>query len=245
MAKQGLDVNTAALSIVMLAMGCLQRIMERQAHLPGMAVLYGFSGFGKSTAAAYISNKMRAYYVECKSVWSKRALLENILKVMGITPGATIYIMLDQICEQLAKSGRPLIIDEMDHIVEKAAVEVIRDIYEGSRAPILLIGEERLPAKLTKWERFHGRILEWAAAPAADLQDTKVLADFYCAGITVQSDLLEIIHQKSKGSVRRIVTNLDRVREEAASQGISSIGSKEWGKRELYTGEAPQPRRFQ
>jgi DNA transposition AAA+ family ATPase len=245
MTKQGLDVNTAALSIVMLAMGCLQRIIERQSHLPGMAVLYGFSGLGKSTAAAYISNKMRAYYVECKSVWSKKALLENILKVMGITPSRTSSEMLDQICEQLAKSGRPLIIDEMDHIVEKAAVEIIRDIYEGSRAPILLIGEERLPAKLTKWERFHGRILEWAAAPSADLHDANVLADFYCSGITVQPDLLEQIHQKSKGSVRRIVTNLDRVREEATSQGISSIGLKEWGKRELYTGEAPQPRRFQ
>ncbi|MDD2367632.1 MAG: ATP-binding protein [Desulfuromonadaceae bacterium] len=244
MAIKSLDVNTANLGIVTQAMGCLQRIMERREHLPGMAVLYGFSGYGKSTAAAYISNKMNAYYVECKSVWSKRAFMENVLKVMGIVPAKTSSDMLDQICEQLAKSGRPLIIDEMDHIVEKVAVEVVRDIYEGSRAPILLIGEERLPGKLAKWERFHGRIMEWAAAPAADLHDAKVLADFYCAGVTVADDLLNIIHQKSKGSVRRIVTNLDLVRKEAQSQGLSSISLKEWGKRELYTGEAPQPRRF-
>ncbi|MDD2366660.1 MAG: hypothetical protein PHN84_10905 [Desulfuromonadaceae bacterium] len=103
MAKNGLDVNTAGLNIVMLAMGCLKRIMERREHLPGMAVLYGFSGYGKSTAAAYISNKMNAYYVECKSVWSKRAFMENALKVMGIVPAKTSSDMLDQICEQLAK----------------------------------------------------------------------------------------------------------------------------------------------
>lgn len=245
MAKNRLDVKTAALSIVMLAMGCLQRIMERRDHLPGLAVLYGFSGFGKSTAAAYISNKLGAYYVECKSVWSKKAFMENVLRVMGILPGKTVSIMLDQICEQLAKSGRPLIIDEMDHIVEKAAAEVVRDIYEGSRAPILLIGEERLPGKLAKWERVHGRILEWAAAPPADLHDAKVLADFYCAGVAVDADLLATIHGKSKGSVRRIVTNLDLVRKEAQNQGLTAIGLKEWGKRALYTGEAPQPRRFQ
>jgi DNA transposition AAA+ family ATPase len=244
MAKNGLDVKTAALSIVVLAHTCLQRITERREHLPGMAVLHGPSGFGKSTAAAYISNKMNAYYVECKSVWSKKAFMENLLKVMGIIPGRTVSDMLDQICEQLAKSGRPLIIDEMDHIVEKVAVEVVRDIYEGSRAPILLIGEEGLPKKLAKWERFHGRIMEWAAVPAADLHDAKVLADFYCDGVSIEDDLLKLIHSKTGGSVRRIVTNLDLARKEAVSQGISTIGLKEWGKRDLYTGEAPEPRRF-
>ncbi len=244
MSQQKLDVNTAALSIVMLVMASLQRITERRMHLPGMAVLYGFSGFGKSTAAAFVANKMRAYYIECKSVWTKKALLENILKVMGITPAATVTNMLDQVCEQLAKSGRPLIIDEMDHIVEKAAVEIVRDIYEGSKAPILLIGEERLPAKLTKWERFHGRIMEWTAAPPADANDASILAEFYCPGIAIDGDLLGLVHAKSKGSVRRIATNLELIRDEAASQGLHAIGLKQWGKRQLYTGEAPQPRRM-
>ncbi len=244
MSQQKLDVNTAALSIVMLVMASLQRITERRMHLPGMAVLYGFSGFGKSTAAAFVANKMRAYYVECKSVWTKKALLENILKVMGITPAATVTNMLDQVCEQLARSGRPLIIDEMDHIVEKAAVEIVRDIYEGSKAPILLIGEERLPAKLTKWERFHGRIMEWTAAPQADANDARILAEFYCPNVTIEADLLDLIHSKAKGSVRRIATNLELVRDEAASQGLHAIGLKQWGKRQLYTGEAPQPRRI-
>lgn len=244
MSQQKLDVNTAALSIVMLVMASLQRITERRMHLPGMAVLYGFSGFGKSTAAAFVANKMRAYYIECKSVWTKKALLENILKVMGIPPKPTVTGMLDQVCEQLAKSGRPLIIDEMDHIVEKAAVEIVRDIYEGSKAPILLIGEERLPAKLTKWERFHGRIMEWTAAPAADANDVRVLAGFYCPGLAIGDDLLDLVHAKAKGSVRRIATNLELIKDEAANQGVTSIGLKQWGKRDLYTGEAPQPRRM-
>lgn len=244
MSQERLDVNTAALSIVMLVMGSLQRITDRRMHLPGMAVLYGFSGFGKSTAAAFVANRLRAYYIECKSVWTKKALLENILKTMGIAPAATVTAMLDQVCEQLARSGRPLIIDEMDHIVEKAAVEIVRDIYEGSKAPILLIGEERLPTKLSKWERFHGRIMEWTAAPAADANDVRVLAGFYCPSLTIDDELLDLVHAKAKGSVRRIATNLELIKDEAANQGITSIGLKQWGKRQLYTGEAPQPRRL-
>lgn len=245
MTKNGLDCNTAALGIVAMIMSVMDRIVNRAHHLPGMAVLYGFSGYGKSTAAAYVANRLRAYYVECKSTWTRKALLENILKVMGITPGPNTNAMLDQVCEQLAKSGRPLIIDEMDHVVEKSAVETVRDIYEGSKAPILLIGEERLPGKLTKWERFHGRILEWAAAPPADLNDARILAGFYCQGIEIRDDLLTEIHSKSKGSVRRICVNLDRALEEAADQGLITIGLKEWGKKDIHTGDAPQPRRSQ
>ncbi|WP_207214001.1 hypothetical protein [Solidesulfovibrio carbinolicus] len=61
--------------------------------------------------------------------------------------------------------GRPLIIDEMDHVVERNAVELVRDLYEASRAAILLIGEKALPGKLAQWERFHGRILDWVSGP--------------------------------------------------------------------------------
>nr|WP_249123784.1 ATP-binding protein [Pseudomonas aeruginosa] len=69
--------------------------------------------------------------------------------------------MADQIAEELAASGRPLIIDEMDHLVAAGQVELIRDLYESSQASILLIGEEMLPTKLKKYERFHGRVLSW------------------------------------------------------------------------------------
>lgn len=243
MSRNGLDVNTAALSVVSIARGLMTTAQDREPGTPGFVVLSGPSGFGKSTACAYLANKHGAYYVECKSVWSKKAVIENILKVMGIVPAKIVPAMLEQVCEQLAKSGRPLIIDEFDYLVEKASVEIIRDIYEGSKAAIMLVGEENMPNKLLKWERFHGRVLDWAVAPAADIDDARTLAGFYCQGVTVKDDLLEQIQAKSKGSVRRISINLIRARQEAQYQGLQTIGLKEWGKKELFTGDAPQPRR--
>jgi len=244
MSRSGLDVNTAALSVVSVARGLMSTAQNREKNTPGLVAFSGPSGFGKSTACAYLSNKHGAYYVECKSVWSKKAFMENILKVMGIAPAKVVSGMLDQISEQLAKSGRPLIIDEFDYLVEKAAVQIVRDIYESSQTAIMLVGEENMPTKLLKWERFHGRVLDWAVAPAADLNDVHTLAGFYCGGIAIKDDLLEQIHAKAKGSVRRITINLVRVRQEAAYQGLNAIGRKEWGKKELFTGEAPQPRRM-
>lgn len=237
--NQGYFNTIAPLANVSLCAAALERAMNRAGHLPGMICFYGPSGWGKSTAAAWCANTHRAYYVECKSTWTKKATLLAVCKEIGIPAPRTIYEMTDAVCEQLARSGRPLIIDEMDHLVEKRAVEIIRDLYEGSGAAILLIGEERLPRKLERWERFHGRILEFVPAQPADIHDARHLAGMYCNGVKVKDDLLSRIHELSKGSVRRICVNLERVKQEAVSLGMEEIGLADWGDRPLYTGEAP------
>lgn len=237
------NCNTVApLTNISLCAGALDRAVNRAYHLPGMVVFYGPSGWGKSTAAAYTANRMRAYYVECKSTWTKKATLTAIVREMGIPAPNTIYEMSDVICEQLAKSGRPMIIDEMDHLVDKSAVEIIRDLYEGSGAAILLIGEERLPKKLERWERFHGRILDFVPAQPSDLEDARHLARLYCREVQVADDLLKKIHQASNGSARRICVNLERVQAEALASGMDAIDAKAWGNRNFFTGEAPARR---
>lgn len=234
------SVTTAPLKNVMLCTRLLEQAMNRPAHLPGMVTFFGPSGWGKSFAAAFAANKYRAYYVECKSTWTKKALLLSLLKEMGIQPAKTNYDMVEQISQQLALSGLPLIIDEMDHIVEKKAVEVVRDIYEGSNAPILLIGEENIDTKLLKWERFHNRMLAWQGAQPADLEDTRQLSKLYCPDITIADDLLQKIQHESMGVARRICVNLNQVQQAAYSAGTDEIDSRLWGNRSLYTGNAPR-----
>jgi len=232
----------APLHNVALCMKALERAMKRPRYLPGMVCFYGPSGWGKSFAACHVAVKYKAYYVECRSTWSKKAILAAILKEMGVAQARTVYEMTDQIIDHLRLGGQPLIVDEMDHIVDKRAVNIIRDLYDGSGAPILLIGEERIPMKLKKWERFHGRVLDWVPAQPSDVEDARVLSQFYCAQATIRDDLLSLIVNVAKGSVRRICVNLARVEEEALGMGIKEIGLEEWGKKTLWTGEAPARR---
>lgn len=238
----GMDLTTAPLANVSLCEMALNRAMERPSHLPGMVCFYGPSGWGKTTAATYVSLINRAYYIQCQDSWVRKAILVNILRVMGIPPRPTLWEMTDQVCEQLAKSGRPLIVDELDKLIEKKAVELIRDIYEGSGATILLIGEEQLPVKLTRWERFHGRILDWVPAQPTDLEDARHLKRLYHPEIEVNDDLLERIVATSKGSARRVVVNLAKVEEFARETGAKSVGMAEWGSRTFFTGDAPTRR---
>lgn len=244
MSQHSFDVNStiAPITNVAICMRAMQRAIERPAHLPGLVAFYGPSGWGKSVAAAYTANVHRAYYVECKSSWTRKALLLAICDEMGIKAADTIYALNDQVAEQLVRSGRPLIIDEFDHLVERRSVELVRDIYEASSAPILLIGEERLEANLRQWERFHNRILDWFPAEPASEEDVRHLARLYCSRTTVAPDLLARIREVTRGAVRRICINLERIQEFALGAGLDTVTLKEWGDRELFSGTAPARR---
>lgn len=236
--------SIAPLTNVARCNAALERAMHRPRHLPGIVTFYGPSGWGKTFAATYVANKHRAYHVEAKSSWTRKALLAAILTEMGIEPAKTLYEMSSQVSEQLVLSQRPLIVDEFDHLVHAGTVEVVRDIHESSHAAVLLIGEEQLSAKLKKWERFHSRVLAWVPAEAATMDDARRLAALYLTKAEIKPDLLARIHEIARGAVRRIAVNLEMVQEEALDAGWKTVGLKEWGEREFYTGEAPARRVF-
>jgi hypothetical protein len=233
--------SIAGITNVGLCVRALERVMNRNPALPGIATFTGRSGDGKSFSASYAANRFRAYYVECKSTWTRRTFLLAVLQEMGITPVGDMSNMMNQIGEELTLSQRPLIVDEMDYLVNKKAVEVVRDIHMISDAPILLIGEENMVNKLMKWERFHNRILEPVLAVPATLNDVQELARIYARDVKVSSDLLKKLHQASNGNVRRICVNLDRIREFCVSKGVTSMDAKTWTQ-PFFTGEPPRRR---
>jgi hypothetical protein len=239
----GLYNSVAPLRNVAALVALIDRVQKRAIGLPGMATFYGPSGFGKTTAGVYAANRFQAYQVQVKSVWTQRKFCEAILKDLGIQPDRTIADMVDQISEELARTGRPLLIDEADHLVARKMIEIVRDIYESSGATVILIGEELLPQKLQKWERVHGRMLDWVGAEPGCLADVNHLAPIYCRGVELSDALKEYLLRVSQRSIRRICINLERVHEFAATRGLERVEMSDWGKADFFTGEAPAPRR--
>jgi DNA transposition AAA+ family ATPase len=217
----------------------LERALNRASNLPGLCAFYGPSGWGKSMASAYCANKFGGVYVECRSFFTSKTLLLAIVRELGLRPGRTQAELLDQIAEQLLLSRKPLIIDEMDHIVEGKAIETVRDIFEASQGTVMLIGEELFPRKLQRWERFHNRVLIWEPAKPCSLSDARQLARFYAPKVDIGEDLLAQIIQAAKGATRRVCVNIELVREAATTEQPDAVDLAWWGKRELYTGEAP------
>lgn len=232
----------AALRNVSLAMETMKHIVESAPNLPRMGVFFGRSGDGKSSAAAVVANQYRCVYVECRSYFTKKSLLLAILEELGVRPAKTIYEMVNQIGQELIDTRSPLILDEMDHIVEKRGlVELVRDVYHVSNTPILMIGEEQFPKRLKRWERFDNRILDWTPAEACDLADAKKLARVYAPGVTIADDLLQEIVNRTRGVTRRVCVNIEQVRVEVKNTSPTGggINLATWGSRPFFTGEAP------
>jgi len=236
----------AALANIAVAERAFTRLRDRGAHEPGLGVMYGPSGWGKSVAAAWLMahHVGECYYVQADDFWTKKTMLVAVCRAIGIpwqnaarkggTPKPkSIFEMAEAIKLQLESSRRILVIDEFDYIVDKNLVESIRSLYEGSKAGILIIGEQMLPAKLREWERFDGRILESFAAEAVSVVDARELARLRCPGITVEEDLLAHLVDLAHGSVRRVSNNLSTIRDEALSNGWESVNCATWGNRKL------------
>ncbi|MCD0493919.1 MULTISPECIES: AAA family ATPase [Chromobacterium] len=240
---QSLVNRVANISNLDLVAVAAEKLLSRVDGLPGIGVMYGEAGRGKTIACSALANQTRGYYVQMRSAWSRKTLLEKILFEMGIKPAGTIPNLLDQVCEQIAASRRPLIVDEFDFCLRSdGLVELVRDIYEGSQGTLLLVGEETIPQKLKRWERFHSRVMAWIPALPVSLDDARKLSPIYCPQVDIAEDLLARVVELSHGSVRRVCVNLTRVHEEAMMLAESEMTLAKWGDRDLYTGDAPKRR---
>lgn len=237
-----MSINSiAGITNVALCNSSLERAIQRAHSLPGIVVFHGHSGLGKSFAASFTANRHNAFYVQCQSTMSRKAFLEAILKDMGITAAKNLADMTVQVCEELMLSGRPLIIDEADYLTEKSKIMMVMDIYEGSQAAIMLIGEEKLPAKLSTYEKIHNRILNWVPAQPCASHDVDELAKIYAPNVSIDPLLLENLHTATKGVTRRICVNLDTIANFARDEGIDTVTIANYTT-PFFTGQAPRGR---
>lgn len=216
----------------------MARAVTRPDHLPGLVVLHGPSGYGKTAAAGFVAAMHDAAYVEAKSFFTQKFFLSRLARELGVVERArTIAAIAEAICDALAERPRPIIIDEADHVVAKGFIELIRDIHDTTGAPVMLVGEERLPEKLAQWERVHRRILHFEQMRPGTVTDALALRDHYARGVHVEDDLVLFFLEKTKGVIGRVVVNLERAREIAVSLGRKSIDRDIWGARLVETGQ--------
>lgn len=236
-------VTLAPLANLTRLMTLYRRLADRPVQLPGLGVFYGRSGLGKTHAATYLQNKTRGVRIEIGETWTRKTLLSSILRELGVSsPRGTIPDLAEQAIILLADAPeRPLIIDEADKLVDKRMIEIVRELFEGSQCPVILIGEEALPKKLEVSERTHNRVLEWTAAEPCSLEDARQLARVTCPGIDISEEMIARVLSESGGITRRVSVNLARLVEWAQTQGVTSVTPKAYDGG-YYTGVAPTRR---
>jgi DNA transposition AAA+ family ATPase len=233
--------NVAAFSTL------ISKVVERKPHLPGMACFSGYSGYGKSRAAVYGAGKYRAAYVECDQFTTAKSMLRMILEEIGVNrPTGSVPDLITQAIEVMAGDvSRPLIVDEAHHVASKKFVDVLRTLHDKSGAPVILIGEEKLPKQLEAFERVHNRMLAWVQAMPLDAEDFAILARTVCPNIKISADLATAILQETHGNTRRTIVNFDEVEQRAKRLGVDSLDLKAFlSFGPIISSKAPSPRAY-
>lgn len=216
-------------------------VLINRAHgMPGMGLVHGETGYGKTTAVTWLINRVNGVYVRAMATWTPAAMLGAMLHEVDREPKGSCARMTTDLVEALAQTGRPVFVDEADYLIDsKKMTESLRDLHDMATVPVVLIGMGGIDQKLAHRKQLTGRVLEDVKFQPADAADARLIADQLCE-VKLRDDLLARVHRASRGGVRHLVVALARIEQFAKARGLGEIGSAEWGKADaFFTGDAP------
>lgn len=229
--------NVAALQAAYEALEC------RDPGVPGMGLVHGQTGAGKTTAVTWLMNRTNAIYVRAAATWTPAAMLGKIMNELGAEQLARgSAAMVDFITTTMAQDNRPLFVDEADYLVSNLKMlETLRDIHDVSGMPVLLVGMANIEKRLAGRKQLLGRISQWVEFAGCDAEDAATLARTVCE-VGIAPDLLSRVHAEAHGSMRLLVVGLSRIESLAKAQGWSQVTAEQWGGRKLFlTGNGHSP----
>lgn len=206
----------------------LTNLQNRAKGIPGMALVYGEPGLGKTQAALWwvANNQDDAIYVSAKQSMTTKWLLEEIIKELGDSPFYRTAEIFEQIIRELIKKPRLIIVDEIDYLAhEKSTIEMLRDIHDRTHTPIVLIGMAYADKKLKRYKHLYDRLSEILQFQKFPFDDTKNLIDSL-SEIKFDNSAIEHI-QISDNRFRQIVKIIDKAESYGNANDLSVITSKD------------------
>ena len=180
----------------------MNNLQNRAEGVPGMALVYGEPGLGKTQTINWWAFKNNAILVRCTQLMSARWLLSEILEEMGEIYGYIISNCFKLVVRNLLVNPQIIIIDEVDYLtVDSRAVETLRDIHDKTNVPIVLVGMINAKSRLKKFNHLYDRLSEIVKFEKFSKTDIK----------TIVQELSEV--EMTDCAIRYIYTNLNRFRQ--------------------------------
>ncbi len=180
----------------------MNNLQNRAEGVPGMALVYGEPGLGKTQTINWWAFKNNAILVRCTQLMSARWLLSEILEEMGELYGYKISECFKLVVRNLLVNPQIIIVDEVDYLtVDSRAVETLRDIHDKTNVPIVLVGMINAKSRLKKFNHLYDRLSEIVKFEKFSKNDIK----------TIVQELSDI--EMTDCAIRYIYTNLNRFRQ--------------------------------
>lgn len=215
-------------------LAAVRALNDRPTGVDGMGLLWGLPGEGKSTTVAYAVNTLDGVFLRANACWTVTSMLGALMVELGQAAGRFRAPMLDAAVRCLMERQRPIFIDEADYLLrQEQMVDVMRDIYDNTGCPVVMIGMEKLAREIQANGRFARRITQWVEFSGIGPADARTLADTICE-VGVADDLLARLHEASRKNIGRMTTGLSRIEQLAKINGIDAVTLEQWGDRPFF-----------
>lgn len=180
----------------------MNNLQNRAEGVPGMGLVYGEPGLGKTQTINWWAFKNNAILIRCTQLMTARWLLNEILESMNEVRSFTVADCFKMVIRNLIVHPQVLIIDEIDYLtVDSRAVETLRDIHDKTNVPIILVGMTSANSRLKKFNHLYDRLSEIVKFEKFSKTDIK----------TIVQELSEI--EMTECAIRYMYSNLNRFRQ--------------------------------
>ena len=143
-------------------LAAVRELNDRSFTVEGMGLLWGQPGEGKSTTVAYATNTLDGIFLRANVCWTLTSMLGALMIELGQPRGRFRTPMHDAAVKCLMEHPRPIFIDEADYLLRQTnMLDEMRDIYDNTGSPVILIGMEEMARKVQAEGRFGRRITQW------------------------------------------------------------------------------------
>lgn len=243
-----MKIEIVQTSNVSRLMAMTSRLLDTSRVDERMGLLDGLPGQGKTKAVAYTVDQFGAVYLRATKAWTMTTMLKALALELRLEPRGYKSQIQDDIVQALAEDPRPVFVDEADYLLQTGRtdmLDVLRDVYDLSGAPVILVGMEEIVSRIRKtgrWARFYRRITERVTFDGMPLLDAQRVAGQLCevaiegamplgsqiGEVRGEGTLVEKLWSEEGRSIGHFVPALARVERAARANGLDAVDVAVW-----------------
>jgi len=200
----------------------MNNLQNRSEGVPGMALVYGEPGLGKTQAVLWWATQNDAVFIRSTNLMTGRWLLEELVEELGEVPYYKSSDLFKQCIRQLKEEPRVIIVDEIDYLTGDAQViETLRDIHDKTNIPVVLVGMSMADKKLMRYRHLYDRISEKLKFEPFSEKDVKVIVEQLCE-VEMTECAVKFIYNRTN-RFRQIVKMINKAEYIAQANGLNTI----------------------
>lgn len=208
-------------------LAALTSVESRAAREAGMLLVSGPAGHGKSRTAQWWAAMTDAVYVRAKAGMTPHWILTELVTELGFAPERSTEALFGQALTALATKPRAIVVDEVEHTLHDSRVlETVRDVSDLVENTVVLVGMERVHARIKRHAQISSRIARVVQFRAASVEDV-ALCCREMAEVDVADDLVKEVHAQTQGRLRLVVNAVALIETHAKRNRMAEVSLRD------------------